>query len=555
MGKKKRQGGGDQGGRVAGAAPGRTGGSAVPVLLLVLLATFVVYLPSLGNGFTNWDDPEYVTGNRLVSAPDLGAILTTPVQGNYHPLTIVSLALNYKISGYEPSSYHWLNVLLHVANTGLVFAFIWSLSAGRLKTAAATSLLFGIHPMHVESVAWVSERKDVLYAFFYLLGLILYLRYARTRRLGTLGVCLAVFVLSLASKPAAVVFPVTLLLLDLFEARRDWSRMILEKVPFFALSLGAGLLTLQAQRMVGAVENPVASTALSNALYASYGGLMYVVSLFLPFRLSAVYPYPPNGPGPATWVAAVVMWAVIPALLFAFRRLRPLLFGWAFFLVNIALVLQFLSVGQVLMADRYTYVPYIGLLLALTWWLDEAAAPGHPDGGWGVSAIVIVLLIPICLWQTWVRCGVWKDSETLWRDTISKYPSAVAHNNLGNTLARKGDIAGATANYREAIRLDPRYARAHGNLGRALGLQGRMSESIAEYREALRLKEDFVDARVNLAASLAMQGQLDEAMTHLRRVLELDPAHAEARFNLNLMQKNAAAAAAAKPQATPRPAK
>lgn len=534
------------------AAPvrGRTSPSVTPVLLLVLLATFVAYVPSLGNGFTNWDDPEYVTGNRLVSAPDLGAILTTPVQGNYHPLTILSLALNYKVSAYDPASYHWVNVLLHVANTGLVFAFIWSLSLGRLKTAAATSLLFGIHPMHVESVAWVSERKDVLYAFFYLVGLIVYLRYLRSRRPGSLGVCLVVFVLSLASKPAAVVFPVTLLLLDLFRERRDWGRMILEKAPFFALSLGAGLLTLQAQRIAGAVENPVVSTAVNNALYASYGGLMYVVSLFLPFRLSAVYPYPPGGPGPATWVAAIVMWVVIPVLLFVFRRVRALLFGWAFFLVNIALVLQFLSVGQVLMADRYTYVPYIGLLLALTWWLDDVSSADSGARRWAprAAAFVVALLIPICLWQTWVRCGVWKDSETLWRDTVSKYPSAVAYNNLGNTLARRGDSAGALSSYREAIRLDPRYARAHFNLGYSLGLEERRAESIAAYREAIRLKENFVEARANLAASLAMQGHLDEAMTHLRRVLELDPDNADARFNLNLMQKNAAAAAA-KPKA------
>src|SRR5512138_3183827 len=172
---------------------GGTGRSMGLWIAAVLALTFAVYLPSLGNGFTNWDDPTYVLSNPLVRQPAMGAILTTPVAGNWHPLTIASYALNYRISGLAPSSYHWLNLLLHLANTALVFALVRALAPGRIWTIVATSLFFGIHPMHVESVAWISERKDVLYAFFYLVGLLAYLRYTRSFRWGWLGLCFGAF--------------------------------------------------------------------------------------------------------------------------------------------------------------------------------------------------------------------------------------------------------------------------------------------------------------------------------------------------------------------------
>jgi hypothetical protein len=175
-------------------------------LAAILALTFVAYLPSLRNGFTNWDDPLYVLQNPLLRHPTIGAILTTPVAGNWHPLTIVSYLLNFRISGLDPASYHWLNLLLHLANTALVFAFVSALAPGRKWTAVVTSLFFGIHPMHVESVAWIAERKDVLYAFFYLFGLVAYLRYLKAFQGGWLVASLAAFTLSIASKPAAIVF-------------------------------------------------------------------------------------------------------------------------------------------------------------------------------------------------------------------------------------------------------------------------------------------------------------------------------------------------------------
>src|SRR6267378_2051890 len=248
----------------------------------ILVLTFVVYVPCLDNDFV-WDDDLYVTQNPLLANPNVHVLLTTPVAGNYHPLTIGSLALNYRISGLHPSSYHWLSLLLHLANTALVFLFIRQLSKGRFWTTVVTSLFFGIHPMHVESVAWISGRKDVLYAFFYLIGMIAYLSYIDRRRHRWLGAALIAFVMSAASKPAAAVFPLVLVAIDFIRRRPFNFSVALEKAPFLAVAVIDGILTLDAQKGSGAIAT--VWSPFQKLLFAAYGMVMYVVRLFVPFRL------------------------------------------------------------------------------------------------------------------------------------------------------------------------------------------------------------------------------------------------------------------------------
>src|SRR6185503_16318220 len=301
--------------------------------------------------------------------------------------------------------YHWLNLILHLANTALVFVFVRKLSGGRFWTTVVTSLFFGIHPMHVESVAWIAERKDVLYALFYLLGLIAYLRYVEKRRPGWLAATWIAFALSIASKPAAVVFPLTLFAIDYFRRRPLRWGLVLEKVPFLVVSVAMGILTVSAQSSVGAVAAPEQWTLVQKVLFACYGTVMYVVKLFVPFGLSAIYPYPTvkGAPlGPEFYVAAAVVMLVLPVILFLFRKNRAVMFGLAFFFINIVLVLQLFAIGQAVMADRYTYLPYIGLFFALAWWLDERPSPrvlGVPVSA--NLAAVFVVLTPICLVKTW----------------------------------------------------------------------------------------------------------------------------------------------------------
>jgi len=530
----------------------------------ILLLTLIVYLPTLDNEFTNWDDTSYVTRNPNIANPDFNTLLTTDLNGNYHPLTMWSFALNYRLSGLNPDSYHWLTLLFHLANTALVFLFLRRLSGGRLWTSVAGSLFFGIHPMHVESVAWISERKDVLYAFFFLIGLILYLRYLNKRNWVWLIATLAAFVLSLASKPAAVVFPVVLLLLDWYKRRRFAPSVFLEKIPFFALSVAMGLLTLGAQQATGAMAAHVG--AFHKLLFASYGTVMYVVKLFLPFGLSAIYPYPNvegRGLGSEFYIAFAALLLLLPVAVIASRRSRVVGFGLGFFLINIALVLQFATVGQAVMADRYTYLPYIGLFLALAWWLDDPpGARSGPPWARPLIAACLVLLIPISLYQTWRRCDVWQNSETLWTDTIENYPRRVyfayafrgsylreankqldraradldeaialnpnveiAWNEKGMLLANVGQLDSALICFDNAVRLKPDFAAAWSNRGAIRLGRGEAAAAVADLTSALEANPRLFNAHTNRALAFIGLGDHEKAAADLRSALELEPAH------------------------------
>ncbi len=509
-----------------------------PWLAGILALTFLVYVPCLGNDFVNWDDPAYVVDNPLVVHPDARAVLTTPVAGNFHPLTIWSLALNYRLSGLDPISYHWLNLLLHLANTFLVFAFVRRLSRDRFWTTVVTALYFGIHPMHVESVAWIAERKDVLYAFFYLLSLIAYLRYLDGRRIAWLGAALAGFALSAASKPAAVVLPVTLLAIDYFRRRRFDLRLFLEKAPFFVVSLLTGLLSLQAQKATGAMADLRPWSPIQKILVGCYGTLQYLVKLFVPVRLSAIYPHPNvagTGLGPEYYLGLGFVVVLLPVLVYFLRRNRAVLFGLAFFLINIVLVLQFFRVGGALMADRYTYVPYIGLFFALAWWLDERRESGAAVSlAKPILAGILILLAPLSAVQTWRRCEVWRNGGTLWNDTIRKYPHQIydAYLNRGwynHRVARRLDAA--RRDFDEAIALNPAAFSAWLDKGLLLAETNQLDSAYVCFDRVIRLNPGVTDAWNNRGVIRLRRGDLAGAISDFSKTLELDPANRSALGN------------------------
>jgi tetratricopeptide (TPR) repeat protein len=493
----------------------------------ILVVTFVVYLPSLDNGFLNWDDNQYVTENQAMAQPSLHDLLTVPLGGNYHPLTMLSLALNYRLSGLDPASYHWLNLLIHLANTALVFLFVRRLSGDRFWTTVVTSVFFGIHPTHVESVAWISERKDVLYAFFYLIALIVYLRYLDTRRAPWLILTLLAFVLSLASKPAAVVLPLTLLAIDYFR-RRPWSAsVVLEKAPFFAISVAAGILTLHAQRLAGATAAAQLFSPFKKVLFASYATAMYVVKLLVPVHLSAIYPHPPTSLktlGPKFYVALAAVAILLPTVVYLCRRVRVVLFGLAFFFINIFLVLQLFTIGGSIMADRYTYLPYIGLFFALAWWLDEP--PGAIGARLPVKPLiagVLLLLFPFSLIQSWRRCDVWQNTETFWNDTIQKYPGQIvdAYNNRGYYYHSVNRINEALADYDVALALNSRVPRTWMNKGLVLAELGRRDSALICFNRALELQPDRTDALNNRGGIRLQKGDLAGAVDDFSRAIEI----------------------------------
>jgi protein O-mannosyl-transferase len=532
----------------------------------ILALTFLAYLPSLGNGFTNWDDPVYVLDNPLVRNPGVGAVLTTPVSGNYHPITIWSLALNYRLSGLHPASYHWLSLLLHLANTALVFLFIRQLTGGRLWTSVVTSLLFGVHPMHVESVAWIAARKDVLYALFYFLSLIAYLRYVDGMRSAWLAAALAGSVLSLLSKPAAVVVPLSLFAIDFYRKRPFGLRLLVEKAPFLLVSLAGGLLALHAQEATGAIQSHQSAPSLQKILFASFGLLMYVVRLFAPVRLSAVYPYPDasgNGAGRELYLALGFVLIFLPAVVYWARRNRAMLFGLAFFLINIVLVLQIFTVGHSFMADRYTYLPYVGLFFALAWWLDEQLPPRSAGAALKpLIAWIVLALVPVSLVQTWTRCKTWRNSETLWSDAIRTFPhraftayadrgryyyeeagrfdaaladldEAIAINpgvapvwlDRGIVLAELGRNDGALACFDRALELDSNSLVALNNRGVMRMRKGDLEAAVADFSRSIVLQPGSRDALDNRALAYAMLGEDEKSIADRRRIVELDPAN------------------------------
>jgi protein O-mannosyl-transferase len=495
----------------------------------ILALTFLVFVPTLDNSFTTRDDDYYVTKNPLLVHPDFREILATPIIGSYNPLTVWSFVLNYRLSGLNPISYRWLTLVIHVANTALVFLFIWGLSGGRLWTTVVTSLFFGIHPMHVESVAWMAERKDVLFSFFYLLGLISYLRYLERKGVAWLGLTMLWFVLSAASKPAAVVFPVTLLAIDYFRRRSLRLSTVLEKLPFFAVSIAVGVLALQAQQSAGATGYNSLWSPIQRVLFASYGILMYVVKLFAPVGLSAIYPYPSaktGGPGTEFYVAFATLAILLPTVVYLCRRNRVILFGLAFFFINIILVVQLFAFGQGIMADRFTYLPYIGLLFALAWWLDDRSTaaprsvPIRP-----LLAGCFLLLLPVSLYQSWRRCDVWQNDETLWRDALKKQPgAAVAWNGLGRVEASRGNWATARSCFLRAIELDPAYAaQAWNDLGAIELSGGNWVNALANFSRAIELDPRYWDAYANRALVHMKIREYEKSIADSRRAIELQP--------------------------------
>jgi len=506
----------------------------------ILFLTFVAYLPCLDNDFTNWDDPLFVHRNPLLLNPNVADVVMTPVANNYHPITIWSLALNYQLSGARPDSYHWLNLLLHLANTGLVFLFVRRLSKDRFWTTILTALFFGIHPMHVESVAWIAERKDVVYAFFYLLGLIAYLEYLDRAKAAWLGATLLAFVLSVASKPSAVVFPLTLLALDFYRRRPPHARALLEKAPFFAISLAAGLLTVHAQKITGAIDTQHWGPSFQKVLFASYGTVMYVVKLFVPVRLSAIYPYPPAAEslGWVYFAAFGVVATGLPTILYLCRHNRPALFGIAFFFINVALVLQVFTVGQAIMADRYTYLPYIGLFFVLCRYLDEEPAPGSP--GRVLKALLMgsfLLLAPFSLVQTWKRCDVWQNSETLWNDTIRKYPHRIvyAYYNRGYYYYQDAKrFEAALQDFDQALAIDPNAAYTWLIKGNLFADLGKIDSAMVCFDRAIQEKPDLDAAWNNRSVVKLRKGDPSGALSDADRAIAINPKYRDAYCNLGL---------------------
>lgn len=494
------------------------------ILVAVVAATCVAYLPSLGNGFTNWDDPVYVTGNTLVMGPlvrNLGSLLTTPVSLNYHPLTMLSLALDRSVQGAGPRGFHLTNLLFHLLNTALAFRLAYLLSGRRTAVAAVTGLLFGLHPMHVESVAWISARKDVLYACFFLAGLLAWLRYRRSGRRLDYAFVFLLFLASVLAKAMAVVFPLVLILIEYLQGRRLGRKLLLETLPYFVVSAGFGVaaVAIQSREAISTVY-PVGQ----RLLFACYGLVMYAVKLMVPSRLSAFYPYPPrDAPLPAVfWLAPVLVLATAAGVWLVRRRTRVPAFALGFYLVTVILVLQILSVGQAILADRYTYLSYFGLAFLLGWAVDAAVrARLQPAPAGRVLAGIAVAGGLAMGVATRDRIPVWSGSESLWSDVIRKFPNAAeAYANRGSYYGETGKVAQARADLEKAVSLDGTRARYLELLGTAYGASGDYDRALELFSKGLEQDPRSPGLWLNRAITYSLLGRVDDALPAYQKALD-----------------------------------
>ncbi len=505
--------------------------------LVIAAAVTAAFWSSLDNGFTNWDDDKLVVDNELIreiSLENLIAAGRSSYASAQGPIPYLSLALDHALGGLDPFVFHRMALVLHVANSLILFLLLHRLGLARIG-AFFGAMLFGLHPLHVESVAWISERKDLLCAFFFFCALYFYQGYAHRKSGGRYALCAAALLLALASKSMAISLPLVFLVQD-YLARRRWSvGLLVEKVPFFAAAAAIGLVTWFAQ--TGSMAREGALDPASNILIAIRGLAFYLAKLAVPTSLSAFYPYPETislaEPQFALALGAVILSGI--AVYLSRRRSRLAVFGALFFAITLLPVLKIIPVGNAAAADRYTYIPSAGIFLiagVLAAWLwQRATALKVPVAGRGALCLAGFGIVAALGSASFERCKVWHDSETLWRDVIAKYPDLpVAHYNLGLALRAAGETDGALASYREAIRLDPRDAQAHNNIADIL-IEGKdFDEAWIHCRHALNLDPGIWQAHMNAAIIFGARGDYEGALEAALQALRLNQRSADSAY-------------------------
>jgi tetratricopeptide (TPR) repeat protein len=500
-------------------------------VFIILLFTFIAYLPALKAGFVNWDDPDYVNVQIYRQGfSNLKTLITTPVQGNYHPLTMISLALNYSISGMNAWSYHLVNLLLHLINCILVFRFALLLSNKNTLIAFVTAILFGIHPMHVESVAWVTERKDVLYGLFFIAGLISYTKYTDTGNRKQYIITLTFLILALLSKPAAVIFPLVLFCIDLLRRRKLALKLFVEKIPFFILPLILGFITFLAQKEKGAMDIYVFSIG-TRILMGFYGIMMYVIKMIIPINLSPFYPYAPiNQSLPTEYYLAPLFFVALAIMcIYSWKRNRVVAFGIIFYVINLLLVVQFLPVGSAIIADRYTYIPYIGLFFILGWLINRFV-----KGNMYRAYYIIIPVAILFSFLTYQQSAVWNDSASLWDHAIKINPNSRAYDNRARLFNDEKDFTRALEYYTEALKLNAIDKEAYTNRGNIYFNSKKLDLAYQDYKKALSIDTGYYSALDNLGALLAMRGQYDSALAYLNHALSIKPDYISSYRNRGL---------------------
>ncbi len=470
------------------------------------VAVLAIYWQTLGYQFIGFDDDAYIQNNPSVRGgltwAGIGWAFTTIRYFYWQPLTWLSHMLDCQVYGLNPGGHHFTSVLLHTADSVLLFLLLLRMT-GRLYRSAFAAALFALHPLRVESVAWVAERKDVLSAFFWLLCLYLYVRYVERPSARRYLAVAAAFCAGLMSKPMTITLPVVLLLVDYWPLKRSepLAARIREKLPLFFLSAMSGVITLAGTGENGALTSldklPLATRA-GNAIVA-YG--RYLEMTFWPRNLAILYPLPAH-PAVAGTLTALLILIAISWLAFSERRRQPwIVIGWCWFLVVLFPTIGIFQAGSQALADRFSYLPHIGLLVALVWSGAELLA--RTKHGRTAAAVQAAVILPLLAGTAWAQTRYWSDSVTLFEHALAvTSQNGPMEHNLGFALEQQGRHDEAIAHFSKAIAIDPRNFAAQYNLGKSLAEEGRLAEAIARFRESLRLKPDYAEAHYSLATAI-----------------------------------------------------
>jgi tetratricopeptide (TPR) repeat protein len=519
-----------------------------------MAVTWAVFGQTLVHDFVNFDDHVYVYENPLVirglsTQGIIGAFTRTHAQ-NWHPLTTVSHMLDCQLYGLKAGGHHLTNVILHTISVLLLFLVLKQMTDGRWQSAFVAAL-FAIHPLHVESVAWISERKDVLSSVFFMLTLAAYARYARAPSPPRYLLVALLFAFGLMSKPMLVTLPCVLLLLDYWplgrlrgqksEVGSRLRRLITEKVPLFALSVLSCIATLFAQRQGPSVIDQLPFLWRLNNTFVSY--FAYVWQMLWPARLAVFYPHPNNRLPLVAVIVAIAFLVGVSLLVIYLRRTKPyLVTGWFWYLGMLVPVIGLVQVGEQAHADRYTYLPQIGLYMMIAWTVGNLlleATPRARRALVGAAATITIVSLGVC---AVVQASYWRNSETLWNHTLAVTgENDVAHNNLGFLFLRRGELDKAISEFQAALDIrsgntETRYslgaALIQNNLGNALARKQLWHEAIDHLQEAVRLRPDYADAYFNLGTVLFQQGRIDQAIAQWKKALAIRPRDAEAHRNV-----------------------
>ncbi len=519
------------------------------------LAAFLAYLPSLHNGFVSWDDQAYVYANESLRRLDLWRFLTGNFAGNWHPLTMISLAVDYAVWGLDPFGYHLTNAVIHALNTGLVFLIatrLYGLRAtdnggrGGFMAGLAAALLFGLHPLRVESVAWVSERKDVLFFFFYALSVLVYLRYAApdaARKARWYLAALALFVLSLLSKPMAVSLPLVLLVLDLYplgrlENAQDAKKAVLEKIPFFAAAVALALVTVFTQQGALAPSGSVAFKVRVFTAVRAYA--FYLYKTFLPAGLVPYYPLFPNASVlTAGYMAAFALFIAVTVLcVLTYKRTRLFAALWLFYVVTLLPASGIVQVGGQAVADRYTYLPGLAPVLLLAFGAARLSGAGR-----GARAAVTATLIGAAAVLSVLSVRqehVWKDTVSLWTHEIDYYPVIFAYRARAAEYKKLGMTEKEIADYGVIIRTGGQDIDLfHIERARAFDSLGDTAAALKDLGAALAINPASVTALNNRGNVYRKTGDYKKAIADFQRAATLAPANAAVRINMALAYRDA----------------